>query len=58
MCINCYNIINYSASENNKTIIIKCHLKSSSYQKIKSALKRQISIFEAMNLKICYDFQL
>ncbi len=48
--------MNYLASENDETIIIKCYLKSSSYQKIKLALKRQISIFEAMNLKICYNF--
>jgi len=32
--------MNYSASENDETIIIKHHLKSSSYQKIKSALER------------------
>jgi len=50
--------MNHLASENDETIIIKCHLKSSSCQKMKSALERQISIFEAMNLKICYDFQL
>ncbi len=58
MYINYYNIMNYSASKNDETTIIKCYLKSSSCQKIKSALRRQISIFEAINLKICYDFQL
>ncbi len=48
--------MNYSASENNETIIIKCYLKSSSYQKIKSELRRQILIFKVMNLIICYNF--
>ncbi len=58
MCVNCYNIMNHSASENDEITIIKCHLKSSSCQKMKSASERQISIFKAMNLKICYNFQL
>ncbi len=40
MCINYYNIMNYLASKNNEIIIIKHHLKSSSYWKIKSALRR------------------
>ncbi len=48
--------MNYSASENDEIIIIKCYLKSSSCQKIKSASERQISIFKVMNLKICYNF--
>ena len=40
--------MNYSASENDETIIIKHYLKSSSCQKMKSASERQISIFEVV----------
>ncbi len=45
MCVNCHNIINHLALRNDEIIIIKCYLKSSSCQKIKSASERYAIIF-------------